>query len=269
MATFFRNCYCAALFILLLPNPAFSADLQAVIAGAHRSPDNKARDIYRHPQETLNFMGVDEGMTVVEIWPGEGWYTEILAPYLAERGVLYAAHFAQNASDYFATSRAKFLKKLDQDPENYAAVHRAEFDPGQSILTVPDAVADRVLTFRNVHNWLRNDSEAEAFRLFYKALKPGGLLGVVEHSGPPGKPREWMLENGYMDEDVVVKLALGAGFEFLSSSSVNANHADRGEHPAGVWTLPPTLRLGDKNRDHYLGIGESNRMTLLFRKPSE
>lgn len=245
-----------------------AADLPTILAGDHRSEENRARDTYRHPHETLRFFRVDPGMTVVEIWPGGGWYTEILAPYLKEEGTLYAAHFpATGEIPYYQRVRAGFEEKVAADPDTYGEIILTEFDPAAGVLDVPPGEADRVLTFRNVHNWLRSESEETAFELFYRALKPGGMLGVVEHRSGGNADRRWMLENGYMDQAYVVELAEKAGFQYAGESGVNANPADTADHPKGVWTLPPTLRLGEENRQHYLDIGESDRMTLLFVKP--
>ena len=242
--------------------------LRAVIDGPHRSEAFRARDEYRHPFETLQFFRVRPTMTVVEIWPGGGWYTEILAPYLRDGGTYYAAHFPSDSEvDYFRRGLAGFEAKMAAAPELYGEVNLVAFDPAQGALTVPDGSADRVLTFRNVHNWLRNDGEQAAFDLFFKALKPGGILGVVEHRGKPGIDRETMLSTGYMDEESVIALATNAGFVLDGRSDINANLRDTKDHPQGVWTLPPSLRLGDQNRERYQAIGESDRMTLRFRKP--
>lgn len=243
-------------------------DLADAVAGEHRTEAYRARDSFRHPVETLNFFRVEPEHTVVEIWPGGGWYTEILAPYLKPRGRLYAAHFpSESAVNYFRKLRAGFEDKLAANPQVYGAVNVATFDPSRGVLSVPSGSADRVLTFRNVHNWLRDNSEEQAFELFFEALKPGGMLGVVEHRTDVERDRQWMLENGYMTTDQVVSLATAAGFELVAETEVNANPADVAEYPAGVWSLPPTLRLGDTDRDRYLAIGESDRMTLLFVKP--
>ena len=230
-----------------------------ILQSPDRTPAFVQRDVYRHPAETLAFFGLQPNMAVVEIWPGGGWYTEILAPYL-EGGKLYAAHFAKDSGvKYFANSRRAFEEKVNAYPDVYQALTMAEFSPKMNKLTVPDASTDLVLTFRNVHNWLRSINEAEAFALFYKALKPGGILGVVEHRAKPNTDWETMKTSGYMTEDYVIALAEKAGFVLDAKSEVN--------HPKGVWTLPPTLRLKDKDRAKYLAIGESDRMTLRFKKP--
>ena len=241
---------------------------EGILQNPARTPAFVARDIYRHPGETLAFFGLEPTMTVVEIWPGGGWYTEILAPYL-QGGKLYAGHFAKDSGvKYFNNSRRSFTEKIQASPDVYQSLVMAEFSPKMNKLTVPDASADLVLTFRNVHNWLRSINEAEAFALFYKALKPGGVLGVVEHRAKPNTSWETMKQSGYMTEAYVIALAEKAGFVLDTSSEINANPKDSADHPKGVWTLPPTLRMKDKDRAKYVAIGESDRMTLRFKKPS-
>ncbi|KJS09683.1 MAG: methyltransferase [Gammaproteobacteria bacterium BRH_c0] len=255
-------------FGLLTATASWGDPLKEAVQSDRRTAAFAARDVYRHPYETLQFFAVEPGLAVVEIWPAGGWYTEILAPLLKDKGVYYAAHFAANTElDYFRQSLEAFGTKLAAEPDLYADVKQIEFDPAAALLSIPDGTADRVLTFRNVHNWLRNDAEQTAFELFYKALKPGGILGVVEHRGPPGMDRETMLTSGYMDENTVIALATEAGFVLDGRSEINANPKDTRDHESGVWTLPPSLRLGEKDRDKYLAIGESDRMTLRFVKP--
>ncbi|GIX21347.1 MAG: methyltransferase [Gammaproteobacteria bacterium] len=250
------------------------AALEAALAAAHRAPENRARDVYRHPRETLRFFEVAPDMTVVEIWPGaKGYYTEILAPYLRERGRLYAAHFpADSEVAFYRDSRAAFLEKLAADPGVYDRVVVTGFLPPQHVDIAPPGSADRVLTFRNVHNWyMRGGGEARviaAFRAFYRALKPGGILGVVEHRLPAERPASAQEGSGYMHQAAVVRMAEAAGFRLLAASEINANPRDSADHPKGVWTLPPTLRLGEQDRERYLAIGESDRMTLKFLKPA-
>lgn len=238
-----------------------------ILKGPERTPAFVLRDKYRHPSKTLAFFDVQPSMTVVEIWPGSGWYTEILAQHLSE-GKFYAAHFAVDSRlKYFRDSRQFFEQKLKAYPDIYDEVELAEFSAHNNRLTVPDSTADRILTFRNVHNWMGGGDEAKAFALFYRALKPGGILGVVEHRAKPGTDWETMKQSGYMTEAYVIELAEQAGFALDASSEINANPLDSTDHPKGVWTLPPTLR-GDKSlREKYLAIGESDRMTLRFRKP--
>lgn len=243
--------------------------LAAAVAAPTRTEANRARDRYRHPIETLTFFGVEPSDTVVEIWPGGGWYTEILAPYLRSGGgkLLWAA------PDWGTGG----LKKLqDANPALYGSIATAEF-PAFDVNSkrVPNGSADVVLTFRNVHNWRmgyrredKQDYSAEAFRQIYAMLKPGGVLGIADHRLPEGASEERERNSGYIKVSTVRRLAEAAGFRFAGSSEINANPKDTADWPEGVWTLPPTLTLKDKDRDRYLAIGESDRMTLKFVKPS-
>ncbi len=235
---------------------------------AERSPNNIARDQYRHPAETLAFFGITADMAVVEISPGGGWYTEVLAGQLS--GTLYAAHAnPQSKSAYLRKSLSRYKDKLAADPEFYSNTELHIFDPGAQLLTTADNSADAVVTFRNVHNWMQSSNEETAFKLFFKTLKPGAVLGVVEHRAKPGTDRKTMIDSGYVTQDYVVEIAQQAGFVLEASSEINANPADTADHPKGVWTLLPSLALGDVDRDRYLAIGESDRMTLRFRKPAQ
>ena len=270
----------AVIGALLSAAPGFSAErsenttaalVKEAIAGDHRSAAHKARDIYRHPQETLAFFDVNADMTVVEIWPGgAGWYTEILAPLLKENGKLYAAHFSPESTvPFFTKSLQQFKEKLSANPEIYGSVKLTVLQPPDALDIAPEDSADRVLTFRNVHNWMRDGQALAVFKAMYRALKPGGILGVVEHRGDPAQPQDPKAESGYVREDTVIGLAEQAGFKLLDRSEINANPKDSRNHPKGVWTLPPTLRLNDQDREKYLVIGESDRMTLKFVKPVE
>ncbi len=242
--------------------------LDRAIAAPHRSPVNRLRDQYRHPAKTLAFFGVKPGHTVVELWPGAGWYTEILAPYLKDKGKLYAAHFSADAKQpYFKRGLEHFVKKMHKQPKVYGKVELTVLQPPEFLQIAPDGSADRVLTFRNVHNWMKNDQASAVFNAMYKALKPGGILGIVEHRNSSLKQQDTRAESGYVSEDYVIALARNAGFEFLEKSEINANSKDTKDYPEGVWTLPPALRLKDKNRKKYLAIGESDRMTIKFIKP--
>ena len=249
------------------PMASHSAALAAAINNPLRSEAQRARDPSRHPQQTLEFFGISPQMTVVEIWPGAGWYTDILAPYLAEQGHYIAAHFpAVSTIDYFVRNRAAFDAKL-KSSDGYARVKVVEFAPPEQISLAPPASVDAVLTFRNIHNWMEAGSDAEAFAAFYAALKPGGILGVVEHRLPPARVQDPKAESGYVHEAVVIAMAEKAGFKLVARSEINANPKDSADHPKGVWTLPPTLALSDERRDYYQAIGESDRMTLKFIKP--
>jgi predicted methyltransferase len=244
--------------------------LAAAIASPVRTPKFTARDVYRHPLETLRFFGLRPDQTVVEIWPGRGWYMEILAPYLHDDGKYYAAI---EATDVAGASReakenAAFLRKrIASDPAHFGKVIVTELHPPQLTEICPPGTADLVLTFRNVHNWIAAGDQQAQFDAFFKALKPGGMLGVVEHRARPGTSLEEMSKSGYVDEAYLRKLAGAAGFRFEAASPINDNPKDTKDYTEGVWTLPPTLELGDKDRAKYLAIGESDRMTLKFVKP--
>jgi predicted methyltransferase len=245
-----------------------TSSLHQAISGKQRSIEHKNRDKYRHPQKTLEFFDVKNNMTVVEIWPGEGWYTEILAPYLKSHGKLYAAHFSDDAEQpYFKKNLHDFVKKLKSQPKLYNKVELTVLQPPKLMKIAPDNSADRVLTFRNVHNWMKSNQAASVFKSMYKALKPGGILGVVEHRNSTLKQQDPKAESGYVSEDYVIALARKAGFEFLAKSEINANNKDTKDYPGGVWTLPPALKLKDDNRKKYQAIGESDRMTIKFIKP--
>jgi predicted methyltransferase len=245
-----------------------SSNLAQAIASEHRSAEHKARDLYRHPEQTLTFFDVQDTMTVVEVWPGEGWYTEILAPYLKEKGKIYTAHYSVKTNEpYFKKSLDKFVKKMQQKPELFGKVEITEFEPPNVLQIAPDNSVDRVLSFRNTHNWMSIDQAATVYVAMYKALKPGGILGVVEHRYNQFKPQNKITAAGYVREDDVIALARNAGFEFLQKSEINANRKDKKNYPKGVWTLPPTWGLKDQDREIYEAIGESDRMTIKFIKP--
>ena len=245
-----------------------SNSIQQAVAGSHRLESYKARDRYRHPQQTLEFFEIEDHMTVVEIWPGGGWYTEILAPLLKDKGTLYAAHFSADSNvPYFQNSLKKFKEKTAGNPEIYGKLVLTELQPPEKLLIAPENVADRILTFRNIHNWMKSGQADAVFKAMYTALKPGGILGIVEHRNPKGTDQDPGAKSGYVTEEYVISLAGKAGFKLLARSEINANPKDNADHPQGVWTLPPSLRLKEKNRDQYLAIGESDRMTLKFIKP--
>ena len=246
--------------------------LDQILAGSHRDPNNAARDKYRHPKETLLFFGVQPNMTVVEVWPSGGWYTEILAPLLKDSGKYYAAYFAtrsEGTPDYAKQGEKKFEAKLAARPDLYGKVIKTSLLAPQYVDLAPMGSADMVLTFRNVHNWAKAGNADAMLKTFYGTLKPGGILGVVDHRAKPGTSFENQIGSGYMTEEYVIGAAQKAGFKLVAKSEVNANPKDTADHPSGVWTLPPTLRLGDKDRAKYLAIGESDRMTLKFVKPAQ
>ena len=248
------------------PMPTALAD---AIAAPSRTEAFRARDAHRHPQETLAFFGVQPNMTVVEIWPGAGWYTEILAPYLRDRGQYIAAGFAltDKSPAYQGRLATSFVEKLAAAPALYGKVGLTALGPPAAWSIAPEGSADRVLTFRNVHNWMDGGYAPEVFAAMFRALKPGGVLGVVEHRAAPGTSLEQMKQSGYVTEAEVKRLAAEAGFRFESASEVNANPKDTKDYAKGVWTLPPRLAEGEKDREKYLAIGESDRMTLRFVKP--
>lgn len=253
---------------------AYSAnadDIANAVMNEHRSAEAKARDEYRHPQQTLRFFGIQSDMKVVEIWPGGGWYADILAPMLKEKGEYVAAHFYvdEDSHEYYKKALAGFKEKVKSHPP-YANVAITAFHPVKALQITEPGSADVVLTFRNLHNWYMREGEAgldNAFGAFFNALKSGGVLGIVEHEMPETGTDEAMEKSGYMKRSLVLAAARKAGFELEASSAVNANEMDNAEHPNGVWTLPPTLALGEQDQDKYLSIGESNRMTLKFVKP--
>ncbi len=239
------------------------AALAAAAAAPTRTPANLARDRYRHPVETLSFFGVKPNQTVVEIWPGGGWYTEILAPYLAQGGGTYYGVAGGNGLN-------GVRRMMEANPTAYGNIRLATFPaPAGTASRVPDGSADVVLTFRNVHNWMMGDNPfaEDAFRQMYAMLKPGGTLGVVEHRLPESADTARERSSGYIKTSTVRRLAEQAGFRFAGASEVNANPKDTTDWPQGVWTLPPALRLKDVDREKYLAIGESDRMTLKFMKP--
>ncbi len=247
--------------------PTNDKALEQAIRGDHRSAENKARDKYRNPAETLKFFGLKPDMTVVEIYPGRGWYTEILAPYLKDNGTLYVAeHPGDPNYEPVQKSLAAFDEKVQAAPNHYGAIKRTKMAAGADI--APEGSADLVLTFRNVHSWLGSSVEDQAFAAMFKALKPGGILGVVAHRGDPDVPQDPTARSGYVNETTVIELAEQAGFKLAEKSEINANPKDTKDYPNGVWTLPPSYRLGDKDREKYAAIGESDRMTLKFIKPA-
>jgi predicted methyltransferase len=251
------------------PERDAGVELDRILAGDQRLAANRARDGYRHPKKTLQFFGVQPDMSVVEVWPGGGWYTQILAPLLRERGKYYAAHFHvdEKSPRYMGPAREAFLKSLAARPDLYDRVVVTSLDAPRQVDLAPRGSVDLVLTFRNVHNWTAAKTDEAMFRAFFDALKPGGVLGVVEHRANEGTALEQMIKTGYMTEGYVIGLAQQAGFRLAARSEVNANPKDTKDHPRGVWTLPPTFRLGDQDRQQYAAIGESDRMTLKFVKP--
>jgi len=278
MSTAWIGVRCLALAALVAGGASVAAEvgaeLAAAIAGPQRSDANRARDQWRHPAQTLAFFGIRSDMTVVELSPGGGWYTEILAPYLREKGKLYAAAYPADVPGedgaYYRKSRDAFDAKLAAAPTVYDRVTVTDFLPPSRLDIAPAGSADMVLTFRNVHNWITDDrAEIAVMKAAFEALKPGGVLGIVEHRTDEPSTREQIYESGYVPESALIAAAASAGFELEAKSELNANPKDTHDHPEGVWTLPPTLALEDKDREKYVAIGESDRITLRFRKPSQ
>ena len=247
---------------------ATEAKLKAVLAGNHRSPANKARDAQRHPLETLKFFGLHQSMTVLEIWPEAGWYTEILAPLMKDTGRYIAADFDPTASAAVKKMTDALAAKFAGDPAAYGKAETGVLFPMTNKLEpAPASSVDMVLTFRNVHNWMARDLQDTMMQVFFTSLKPGGRLGVVEHRAPADQPQDPKAKSGYVREDVTIAMAEKAGFKLVGKSEINANPKDTKDYPKGVWTLPPTLIEGDHDRARYAAIGESDRFTLLFEKP--
>jgi predicted methyltransferase len=245
------------------------ATLDRVLAGDHRSEKNRARDAWRHPKETLSFFGLKQDMTVLEVWPGGGgWYTEVLAPTLREQGQFIVASWdPKSESKYVQENSKKFAAKLAERPNLYDRAKVVALQAPNELKPVPDASVDMVLTFRNVHGWMEDASAEAMFKAMYAALKPGGILGVVEHRASNDKPQDPKAESGYVRTDYAIALAEKAGFKLIGQSEINANPKDTTDHPNGVWSLPPSLSGGDADREKFVAIGESDRFTLRFRKP--
>lgn len=241
-------------------------DIARAVADTGRKAENRARDKYRHPAQTLSFFGLKPDMTVVEMLPGGGWYSEILAPYLAADGHFVAAVPPGKSTD-------KYQELLASDAARYGKAQVTPFIAGQPNQLVPDGTADMVVTFRNIHNLLGSPEQAgdgnapQAFADWFRVLKPGGVLGIEEHRLPETMDSAREKTTGYVKRSTVIRLAMAAGFQFAGASDINANPRDDHDHPKGVWTLPPTYELGDQDKAKYAAIGESDRMTLKFVKP--
>jgi predicted methyltransferase len=248
--------------LTLTITPLTAHDLKGAVASEDRTPKNTLRDSSRNPIETLSFFGIESDMVVIELSPGGGWYTEILANYIHYPGTLIAAHWSKDSEiAYYRRGRANFEKKMSNNP----MYGRVEIVDLYSELAEENSV-DAVLTFRNLHNWLGPNLD-NIFSNTFKSLKPGGVFGIVEHRAKPGTSMEMMKKSGYVTEAHAIKIAKKHGFELAAKSEINANPKDTADHPKGVWTLPPNYRLKDKDREKYSDIGESDRMTLLFKKP--
>ncbi len=244
--------------------------MQEILKGTWRDPKNVARDQYRHPAGTLGFFGVTPHSKVIEIWPGGGWYAEILVPYATKHGSYTGAvtnpnvYRKESTKNYYLKQNNALREKFAAHPEVYGKAALLEFDPAKPVLGKPGS-ADVVLTFRNVHNWRMAKQQDGMFAAFYAVLKRGGTLGVVEHRALKDVADDD--RSGYVSEAQVIALATKAGFKLAGKSQINYNYKDTKDYPEGVWTLPPTYTLGDKDKEKYTAIGESDRMTLKFVKP--
>ena len=237
-----------------------SPALAAAVNAPSRSPDNVARDPARHPLQTLAFFGVTPTQTVIELWPGRGWFTEILAPLEREQGKLVAA---VPTGDYLKP----YQDFLAAKPEVYDRVQLLALSPPSQLTLGPDGSADAVLTFRNLHGWINGGYAPQLLEAVFRVLKPGGVFGVEEHRAPPGATPEASAKTGYVSEEATIAMATKAGLVLEERSEINANPKDTKDYENGVWSLPPSYRGGDVERAKFAAIGESDRMTLRFRKP--
>ena len=259
-----------SVFLLGLGSPALAAeddDLKAVIAGGHRTADEKARDQYRHPYEALSFFGIRDDMTVLEIYPGAGWYTQILAPYLKDKGKLIVATYDRNPKtqkEWMPKYNKRFTDAFTGKSDVYGNIGIVDMVPPDQVDLARAGSVDMILDFRNAHNWIELGGD-EVAAGWFKALKKGGVLGIIEHRRGESKPND--SESGYIHQKRIVDLMVKNGFELVASSELNSNPKDTTDHPEGVWTLPPSLALGEAESAKYLAIGESDRMTLKFVKP--
>jgi predicted methyltransferase len=241
--------------------------LQKALADPARSAEFVARDKYRHPAEELTFFGLKPNMTVVEIWPGGGYWTEVLGPYLKGSGHYYAAVPVRGESQEEDATTAAWRTRIEQQKDRYGTVTITGLGKGHYDVAPPGS-ADLIVTFRNLHNWMGSGYAEDALKGMYTALKPGGILGIEDHRGRNDRPQDPKAKSGYVRQDYTIELARKAGFEYVGASEISANPKDTKDYPEGVWTLPPTLALGDKDKDKYLAIGESDRYVLKFRKPA-
>ncbi|WP_341503612.1 methyltransferase [Gallaecimonas sp. GXIMD4217] len=269
-----RNLMGGALAAAILSLPAQAGTLADAVANKQRTAEFVQRDQYRHPAETLAFMGIQPDMRVVELWPGKGWYTEILGPYLRDHGQLIVGNFNTELGEspsglerYFAKAGLALRARLASEKAWLGDIQEVTFQPPEHLVLAKPGSVDRVLTFRNIHNWHKHGTLDGVLASVFEALRPGGIFGVVEHRAKAGTSAEQMARSGYMTEDFVIAAAEKAGFRLAGRAEINANPRDDTDHPNGVWTLPPTLNAPEADQDQYQAIGESDRMTLKFVKP--
>jgi predicted methyltransferase len=271
-----HRAFASFLLILTLSFDAAAGDMSLAASveqsmwGDHRSEANMARNRYRHPVGTLEFLGLRPDLTVLEIWPGAGWYTEVLAPVLRDHGQLVVATWdpqVEGQPAYRYELPQQMMAKFESRPDVFDRVRTVYYSPPESASLGAADSMDMVLTFRNTHGWVGNDQAHQVFQEFARVLKPGGILGVVQHRAEAGADPAAAAKMGYVSEQTVISLATKVGLVLDGRSEVNANPRDSRNHPEGVWTLPPGFALGDTDREKYAAIGESDRMTLRFRKP--
>jgi predicted methyltransferase len=267
----FKRVFLPVVTVLLLAGCSGSNVEQVIdeaLVAEHRTPTYVERDQFRHPKETLLFFGLEPEQSVVEVTPGFGWYAEILAPILRDSGQYYYTSYTlhDDINPFFVKVEKAFNEKMDLNPDVYSKLNWVHFDPNQPEFA-PNGPVDMVLTFRNVHNWAKAGTAESMFSGFARALKPGGVLGLVEHRAKPGTPLDEQIRSGYMTVEYVVQMAEAAGFRLDASSEINANPKDTTDHPGGVWNLLPNLRnIADEDKVAIAAIGESDRMTLRFVK---
>jgi predicted methyltransferase len=250
------------------PHANTRAGLKAILKGSHRMPGNAERDAQRHPIETLAFFGLKPNMTVFEYGPGAGWYTELLAPLLAAKGKLIVNNGDPNgpreSRGTFYARRLQLL--LDKAPELYGKVQVIRIDDPNKPALGLDGTLDLALVSRGYHGWAQRDTQGAWLAEIHKALKPKGILAIEQHRAAEGVDLKAAAPKGYLPQKALIAEVEAAGFKLAASSEINKNPKDTRDHPDGVWNLPPTLRGGDKDKDKYLAIGESDRMTLRFVK---
>jgi len=247
------------------PSAAPDAALIAAVADPGRTANFVARDKARHPAEELAVFGITPKMTVVELWPGGGYWTEILGPYLKNNGTYYVALNAPGDPEEDAGTQ-KWRERMAAEQPRLGTIHETMLGKDHYDIA-PAGSADLVLTFRNLHNWMDDGYAEDVLKAAFKALKPGGIFGIEEHRGRNDKPQDPRAKDGYVREDYTIALAKKAGFKLVGSSEINANPKDTKDWVDGVWTLPPTLSQKDKDRDRYLAIGEADNFVLKFQKP--